>query len=369
VIAKYLRLTGSDSTGSHGSLKFTLGLGERGVPLSPDTLMLPATVDALPSDVVRAAMRVLGQAWSVAKARPGTLPTGVVATAEQAVVKKALALAEAGLRVTLGQTLRDALRDLLFDFYGGEPPVDRGFDQLLRTTEAGSDFTRTLGLSLASAVSAAGGPLDYEEVLSEVAASGPDFIAFAVDTGAARRADVALVDALGKTSSVPAGAWQPVSTVGTSVIVPLGPPDDAPLLGPVTQPAGTYLVELAGKEAGYASVSLSLPSGDGETFRRVELHGLELRPSSRTLIAVDPHQPRRVLVSQDLDGDGTPDGAPLEVATLGFVPLGPRLLAAAVIGPETLGGASPFGLHAALVFDRIVDAARRGRHEPLRAAR
>jgi hypothetical protein len=35
---------------------------------------------------------------------------------------------------------------------------------------------------------------------------------------------------------------------------------------------------------------------------------------------------------------------------------GPRLEAASVIGPEVLAGAGPFGLHAILVFDRILDA-------------
>ncbi len=352
VIAKYLRLEGSDASGSQGRLKFSLGLGERGVPLSPDTLVLPSAVDALPPEVVAAAMRVLGQAWSVAKAR--TLPAGVLATSEATVVTKALALAEAGLRVTLGQSQGEALRDLLFDFWGA--PVERGFDQLLRTTEAGSDLARVLGLHLAPAVSAAGGALDYADALSEVAASGPDFVAFAVDTGAARLADVALIDALGRVTSVPAEAWLPSSDVPAALLAPLGPGESAPLLGLLGAPAGVLLIELRGRDSGSAGVTVSLPAGDGERFRRVRLTGLELRPGSRTLIALDTQQPGQVLVSQDQDGDGQPDGAPQEFATTTFESLGPRLLAAAVIGPETLSGASPFGLHAALVFDRAVDA-------------
>ncbi len=355
VIAKYLKLEGSDATGSHGKLKFTLGLGERGVPHSPDTLVLPSAVDALQRDLVQAAMRVLGQAWSVAKAR--SLPSGVLPLTEQAVVKKALALAEAGLRVSLGEPPHDALRDLLFDFWGGDPTVDLGFDQLLRTTEAGSDLARVLGLHLAAPVSAAGGVLPYEEALAEVGASGPDFVSFAVSTGDARRADVTLVDALGRTSAVTGDAWQPALDVPSVALLPAGAPDSGPLLGLVTQPSGTYVLELVGREQGLADVAVSLPSGDGDSFRRVTLHDLELRAQSRTLIAVDLSQPTRVLVSEDLDGDGLPDGPPHERTTSGFTAQGPRLLAASVIGPETLAGASPFGLHAALVFDRVVDAA------------
>ncbi|HSF38175.1 MAG TPA: hypothetical protein VLT87_00195, partial [Thermoanaerobaculia bacterium] len=96
VVASYKNFNTND--GSTGSLHFSLGVDSRGVPLSPDTLSLPAAVDALPGDVVEAAMRVLGQAWSVANAPAGTLPLGIVRTSKTVVTQKALALAEAGLR-------------------------------------------------------------------------------------------------------------------------------------------------------------------------------------------------------------------------------------------------------------------------------
>jgi len=57
-VASYLNL--DTSTGSSGTLKFSLAVGERGVALSPDTLVLPTSVDLLPPSVVEAAMRVLG---------------------------------------------------------------------------------------------------------------------------------------------------------------------------------------------------------------------------------------------------------------------------------------------------------------------
>src|SRR5262249_57682025 len=122
--------------GRNGELRLSGGVGEGGVAVSPDTIVLPAAVRAAPTDVVQAAMRVLGQAWSIAKAPAGTLPSGVRRITQQGVVQKALSVAEAGLRIDLGQPSSDALRDLLFDFYGGEN-VDPGFDQLLRETDAG----------------------------------------------------------------------------------------------------------------------------------------------------------------------------------------------------------------------------------------
>src|SRR5262249_36158655 len=66
VVASYLQFDPQDEEQQRpvGSLQLAVGIGERGVPLSPDTLVLPTAVDKLPSAVVDAAMRVLGQAWS-----------------------------------------------------------------------------------------------------------------------------------------------------------------------------------------------------------------------------------------------------------------------------------------------------------------
>ena len=96
--ARWWRATSasSDERRREGELRFKVGVGERGVPLSPDTLALPTSVTGLPPSVVRAAMRVLGHAWSVANAPSGTLPKGVVRTDRTVVTQKALALAEAG---------------------------------------------------------------------------------------------------------------------------------------------------------------------------------------------------------------------------------------------------------------------------------
>jgi hypothetical protein len=150
VVASYLHFDTQD--GTTGNLNFSLGVDSRGVPLSPDTLALPAAVDNLPTDVVEAAMRVLGQGWSVANAPSGTLPAGVVRTSKTVVTQKALALAEAGLRQSLGQPPSDAMRDLATDFWGGsgslDSLIDPGFDQLLRQSDAGQNLATVLGAHL-----------------------------------------------------------------------------------------------------------------------------------------------------------------------------------------------------------------------------
>src|SRR6185503_10106673 len=180
VIASYLHF--DPGAAASGDLKFALAVDERGVALSPDTLVLPTAVDKLPAGVTAAALRLLGQAWSNANAPAGTLPPGVLRIGSPAVTRKVLALAEAGLRTTLGQSVPDAVRDIAFDFYGGAP-VDAGFDQLLRQTDAGLQFARAIGAALADAQALAGGIGPYERSVADIAASGPDFITFAVGLG------------------------------------------------------------------------------------------------------------------------------------------------------------------------------------------
>src|SRR5258707_12355116 len=164
VVASYLHFDTSD--GTTGNLNFALGVYANGTPMSPDTLVLPSSVDNLPTDVVDAAMRVLGQAWSVATAS-NTFPAGVISTSRTVVTQKALALAESGLRQSLGETLPNALRDLAPDFWGGSP-VDAGFDQVLRTTPAGQNFAKVLGAHLAQPATQAGGASPYELQVAQV---------------------------------------------------------------------------------------------------------------------------------------------------------------------------------------------------------
>ncbi len=345
VVATYLKF--DTQSGNTGQLNFTIGVGERNVPLSPDTLVLPASTDNLPADVVDAAMRVLGQAWSVANAPSGTLPQGVIRVSGQVVVKKALALAEAGLRVTLGQSNEAAVRDLLYDFFSGAP-VDPGFDQLLRTTEAGHDFVRAAGGALSDAAMQAGGGPGYEFDTARLVASAAPFISFGWD---GVKGDLALVDGAGRTSirstNLAAPAALASHNVVGGVLVPLG--SDA-MLGLATQPsAGPYRWEFRAAEAGTGSLSVTFPRPDGSFGRAVWSGAVSLG----SIVRVMTDDSGQATAQVDLNGDGVFDSTDsLSVNTLAAD--GPRLLAAAIIGPETLDGAGPWGFQTALVFDRVV---------------
>ena len=124
--------TGDDSIAGHFQLR--MGVDERDVELSPDTLALPDDAALLPQAVLDAAQRVLGQALSAATAP--LLPAGVLKTGRQSVVDHALNLAEAGQRLRYGDATNRVLLDLLLDWQGGGT-FDAGFDQILRQTDAG----------------------------------------------------------------------------------------------------------------------------------------------------------------------------------------------------------------------------------------
>ena len=352
VVASYLKfaIIGSVPAGQpvpNGTIRFTLGVGERGVALSPDTLVLPSAVDALPTDVVRAAMRVLGQGWSIARAP--NLPPDVLPIDAQVVRDRALSLAEAGLRRRLGQPELSTLRDYAFDLHTPQPR-DPGFDQLLRQTEAGRALDSVLGARLAAGGTSA---VSFERDAAEVAASGADFLTFAVGNTGTLPAQVVLRDGTGRV--MVSGHQSPQDVLGATLLS-LGSDGSSPVVGLVGAPLESrYTIEVLGSDSDMFAASVTLPRGDG-TFVHAEVFGVPLAAGSRSRLVIDLASPESLVIETDLTGDGVFETQQALVAH-GLVVNGPKLVAASVIGPETLSGATPFGYMAAFLFDRTVDPA------------
>jgi hypothetical protein len=354
VVADYLNF--DTQNGTNGSLNFTLGVYANGTPMSPDTIVLPSSVDNLPTDLIDAAMRVLGQAWSVATAPPGTLPASVIPTTTAVVTQKALAFSEAGLRVTLGEPLNNAIRDLTPDWWGGSP-VDPGFNQVLQTTPAGQNFINVLGGDLGQAMTGAGGAVAYEQQLAQLEASGPNFVSFAVGSGAsAAPVAVVVTDGSGNqlSTSIPGG-----SIVG-GVMLPLSSSTTStPVLGLVTQPVATpYTFSLVPTGSGSTDFSISIPSGSGTVIRGTAT-GVSTVPGQAMQVVADLTNPTNLVLQVDTNGNGTySTSIPLTTQTIS--PPGPNFTSATVIGPDTLSQAAPFGQNMVLLFDRPVDTVTSG---------
>ena len=61
-------------TGVKGQFVLTAGVGEKDIPLSPDTMVLPDSAYGLPAEIINPAMMLLGEAWSIATVPAGGLP-------------------------------------------------------------------------------------------------------------------------------------------------------------------------------------------------------------------------------------------------------------------------------------------------------
>lgn len=350
VVANYLHFDTQD--GTTGQLNYTLGVYGNGTPMSPDTIVLPSAVDNLPSDIVTAAMRVLGQAWSVANAPPGTLPANVIPTTVNVVTQKALAFSEAGLRQALGETQPNALRDLIPDWWSGSP-VDPGFNQVLQTTPAGQNFITVLGADLAQPVANSGGPLPYELQLSELEASGPNFLAFAVGSGtSAAPVAVTLTDGAGNVLSTNS----PGGSIPGGVLLAMSNTATTPAVGLVTVPNySPYTLSLSPQGSGSVDVSIAIPVGDG-TVVRGQATGVPVVQGQAMKVIADFSNPTNLVLLVDTNGDGS-YATSIPLSTQIISAAGPNLTSATVIGPGTVSQAGPFGLNMVLLFDRVVDAA------------
>lgn len=347
VVASYLKFNTVD--GTTGSLNFTMGVYPNGTPFSPDTIVLPSTIDNLPPDVVSAAMRVLGQAWSVATAPGGALPAGVLPTSTAVVTRKAQALAEAGLRQTLGEPLGNVLRDLGPDFWGGSP-VDPGFNQILQTTPAGQNFNAVLAAALAPFMQQAGGSLPYELQFSQLLASGPTFLAFTAANGSSiGPVSVNLTDGSGNQLSTNT----PEASIPGGVLLPLGNNSDAPVMGLVTAPtAPPYTLLITPQVSGSMNISITIPHGDGTVIRGET--GVSTAQGQMMRVIADFNNPNNLVLQVDSLKNGS-FVTSIPLTTQIISPSGPNLTSATVIGPGTVSQAGPFGLNMVMLFDRPVD--------------
>ena len=163
VTASSLRITGEAGDLVTGRrLSLASGVSEDGVPLSPDTLLLPPAVGELRErsgnqDLTFRALALLGQAHSIATAPAGSLPAGVERITPLLVNTRAQQLTEAAIRWELSripgadgnpEELPEGLLLTLQDFYYdwlGAGLDDSGWDSLYRRSRQ----ARLLGVAFA----------------------------------------------------------------------------------------------------------------------------------------------------------------------------------------------------------------------------
>lgn len=185
------------------------GIGDHGIPLSPESLVLAPYVSDLPRDFFAAAMRVLGLAHSVATA-PAGAPIGITNhIGRDLVEQRAQQLTEAGLRIRIGDMPITSIGDVMLDWLGNtvesrqsrveSERFDPGFDEVMRETNAGHDLEAAWAGVVQSIVdSQQSTVVGYQSAFAAAEQYRPTFTSVAV----AGNASIAIVDDHGGTTAV-----------------------------------------------------------------------------------------------------------------------------------------------------------------------
>jgi len=198
-------------TNVSGRFELKHSVGELGIPLSPESLVLPAEARALPKSLRDAAVGLLGKAWAVATAPAGALPKDVLPFSRQVVLDMGVAEAEAGLRVSLREPLRDSVTQLAMDFFGSafsrlpalNPKPDdlqfardnyTGFDDLRRRSIRGDVFALAAASLVAPDFLAMGASAFHDHVARTIAYRPPHISVLLGTPGGAVPFSLSLLD-------------------------------------------------------------------------------------------------------------------------------------------------------------------------------
>ncbi|HIJ94565.1 MAG TPA: hypothetical protein HPP94_02280 [Desulfuromonadales bacterium] len=198
-----------------GRFQLKTSVGELGIPLSPDSLVLPKEAGSLPKSLRDAAIGVLGKAYAVATAPDAALPKDIQRFGKKIVWDRGIEVAQAGFRYTLHEPLPDSAEQLLLDFMGSNYtrlaetnplPADRanaesdynGFDDLRRRSVRGDVLADAVANLLKPDLTAKGGA-DFQRDLASKIAYRPEHISVMLDSGSAPLpVTLTLIDSTGR---------------------------------------------------------------------------------------------------------------------------------------------------------------------------
>jgi hypothetical protein len=343
VMANYFQAQGA----VRGSFVLTMGVGEKGIPLSPDTLVFPSQVNALPQDLVYSAMLVLGEAYSIATTPTAVLPQNLPYVTKKAVNRRAIDLAEAGQRVEYQESVINSVEILSLDWLGNREPF-LAFDQLRRLTSKGERFAREIEKIFDDDLKSSS-LAEFQQRFAETSSYKNAFFSAALSpqasspSGYLRITDFyqnRLQGGENRIRNIPSGEIYFLKESGFY-------PSEFALIGSVDQYG--YKVEVIGTDSGEFDLSLIIADTEGN-LRQVIFRNVETRNGSISSISVRVEDSSFVL-STDLDGDGKTDST-TSGAIYAIAEPPPR-----VISATQDVAADPSGHAAALFFNKCVGEA------------
>jgi hypothetical protein len=296
------------------SFVFEIGVGELGVPLSPETIVLPPEVDDLPEAVVEPALELLGLAHSLANA-PNGVEVDLPPVGETVVMLRGTELAAAGQRHAFGEPVARSVVGLGLEWMGARH-WSSSFDVLRRRSRRGHELEDATSFYLAERMDGIGGVAAIEE-LEELAISGrPMVLIYAEGAGFEGSARLALVGntsgraAIGQRADVEfftreldgaailgvdSGAWS--GEIGVIAV---------PLDEEGAWVENSYQVQLWGVESGGVNLEVVLVMPDGSTRRFAPSAPVTTGGRSLTYLNLGPEM-ESTSIHSDTDGDANQD--------------------------------------------------------------
>ena len=349
--------------GIDAGLKLVTGVGDRNVPLSPDSLILPDPVRHLPPDIVESARQLLGQAWSVANAPAGALPAGVLPVTKQTVINRAVELGYGGLRRDFGEPLDKTLHAINRDWLG-ELTNDNGFADAMRNTPAGYYFFDTVGTKFYEAIQNGQSPGDFHQTLALQEAARSAFISALVSQqNGVPVAGAKLISPRGEKVGWGINQAERFGDLkqGASFDLLENDPHSQPnptngklllVSKPVT---GNWQLELTGWNTGTADVSILAPTS-GRDYRQIRIGGLNFTEGKRFRITFKNSGTTAPIIEEMIGSTYQPvNNAAVTINNLAETN-------AAVVGvmqvtPDVVGGGDPFGRLVGVLFSKPMDTA------------
>jgi hypothetical protein len=278
------------STHIDARFEFTLGVGELGVPLSPESLVLPSDIDLLPSSVTDPALELLGLAYSLATAPEGA-EIDLPPIGETIVRIRGRELAAAARRTFFGEPLQRSLVSFGLSWLGTRSWCP-SFDHLRRLSYRGGELETGLGGAIAARINELGADLGLSE-LEEIAITGrPTLLVYARNAGFGGSARLRLVGLGSDTAAFAQSADTDLyqrDLAGAAILDVRAAVDGwSGEIGVVAVPIGDegdlleteYQVQLYGTTAGTVELEAVLVTSDGSTRRLVPSAPITTAPAS-----------------------------------------------------------------------------------------
>ncbi|HZV80812.1 MAG TPA: Ig-like domain-containing protein, partial [Geobacteraceae bacterium] len=339
--------TAFESPDVRGRFILRSGVGENNIPLSPDSLILPYT-GTLPSELVTAAVGLLGQAWSVATAPSGALPASVLPISKTTITSRAYDLSEAGLRVLIGDNLVKAVEDLTFDLFGSDV-YNKGFDSLRRSSPMGLELNRAIAAIFKTDIDASGA-LSFQAALADKVSYRPGHLSVITSEAPLR---TRLTDASGNRSGVlDADAAYRAIPYADSLAIGENGSSRSNLILVTRLDSPAYTLELAADAAATFDLGITLPDAAG-VLTQYRFNGVTLYAGATARMNIFPGS-GDLLLDIDDNNDGTVDRTITPSSSTAISDHPPHIVAATRLVPEFGPGGDKHGRNVAVLFSERV---------------